>query len=214
MEKIGQDAYSLDVNAHCALLVSGRLLLVDTGTSSDGKDLIKEIKSCGYRIDDIEYIILTHTHPDHVGGLDTMKSLTNARIASHEIEAPFISKEVVYEGPPGKEAQRHKGTHVNDLLKDGDIYQGLLVIHTPGHTLGHISLLDRESGLLLAGDSFRTEEGECLTMPDMYNIDPHQHKLSMKKLSEYDFSKTIVGHGNPIHNKAKELLTKASADFK
>ncbi|MHA2103710.1 MAG: MBL fold metallo-hydrolase [Candidatus Hodarchaeales archaeon] len=213
MEKVGQDAYSLDVNAHCALLTSGRLLLVDTDTEPSAEKLIKEIQSCGYKVDDIEFIVITHTHPDHVGGLDTMKKLTNARIASHEIEAKFISKEVVYEGPPGKEKQSHQGTPVEDILRDGDLYQGLLVIHTPGHTPGHISLLDKESGLLIAGDSFRTEGDVCHPMPDMYNIDPHQHKLSMKKLTSFDFNKSIVGHGNPLHETAKDLLLKTVTNY-
>ena len=206
MKRVTNDAYCLDVNGHCALLTSGRLLLVDTGTESDAKTLLSEIKLCGYKPSDISHIVITHVHPDHVGGLAKMKELSDAEIASHELEAKFIAKEEIYNGPPGKEYQTHPGTLVDVKLHDGDVYQGLLVIHTPGHTPGHISLLDKENLLLLAGDSLRTEDKSIQPMPDMYNIDPHQHRLSLKKLSDFEFDKVIAGHGDPIEKNAKLKL--------
>lgn len=215
MEKVGK-AYSLDVNGHCALLSNNKLILIDTGTQPDAKDLISEIKKCNYKPSDIENIIITHTHPDHVGGLATLKSLGNARIAAHEIEAKYISKEVVYDGPPGKDRQTHPGTKIDDLLKDKQVYEGLLVIHTPGHTPGHIALLDQENRILIAGDSLRNDTDGIKNMPESINFDNKQYFQSMKKLAEFDFDQLIMGHGNPVSKNALDRLKKFvdSSEFK
>ena len=147
MEKIGTDSYVLASHGSSALLTGGKLILIDTGTQADGSKLIPEINAVGYQVKDIQSVILTHVHPDHVGGLAKIIDGSEARVASHEIEAKFISREETYDGPPGAATQQHPGTKVDDLLNDGQVYEGLLVIHTPGHTLGHIALLDQENDL-------------------------------------------------------------------
>ncbi|MCE7737623.1 MAG: MBL fold metallo-hydrolase, partial [Candidatus Heimdallarchaeota archaeon] len=198
MEKIGSSSYSLDVNGHCALITSNRLILIDTGTQPDAIDLIAEIEKTGYKATDIESIIITHTHPDHVGGLAHLKDMSNATIAAHELEADYISKKKIYNGPPGPESQHHPGTPIDNLLKDGQIYDGFLVIHTPGHTPGHISLLDTELELLIAGDALRNDSEGLTPMPDMFTLNPYEHRQSIKKLNNYDFKHLIVGHGHPV----------------
>lgn len=208
MEKIGTSSYSLNVNGHCALLTSNKLILVDTATQAGAEDLLNEITKSGYKASDIESIIITHTHPDHVGGLAKLKEISGANVAAHEIEAMFISKEQTYQGPPGPKYQHHVGTPINHILKDGDIYEGLLVIHTPGHTPGHISLLDTELELLIGGDALRNDPEGLGPMPDMYNFDPKMHRESIKKLGNYNFKHLIVGHGNPVEHHAKEMLNK------
>lgn len=206
MKKLAPDVYVFTTNAHTALLTSGRIILVDTGTKPDGSILLPDLAKAGYMGKDIESIIITHTHPDHVGGLAQLKEISNARIASHEVEAKFISKEETYQGPPGPDAQRHPGTPVDDLLQDGQVYEGLLVLHTPGHTLGHIALLDKENGILYAGDSMRNDSGKIAPMPDQFNINPDQHVESMRKLANYGFEKVVFGHGDPLSERGKRIL--------
>lgn len=206
MKKIGPDAFSLDVNGHCALLSNTRLILIDTGTQPDAKELLEDIEKTGYKPSDIQNIIITHTHPDHVGGLSLLKTLSNARIAAHEIEAKFISQIKAYDGPPGAEFHKHPGTPVDDLLQDGQIYEGLLVIYTPGHTPGHISLYDKEADLLIAGDAIRHDSDGLNPMANKYNYDIPQHHQSIRKLAKYSFQSLIVGHGEPVISNASEML--------
>lgn len=199
----------IETMANCALLTEDRLVLVDTGANGTGSDILDYLEKIAYKPTDISSIIITHTHPDHVGGLAVLKKRSEAEVAAHRIEADYISKKAKYPGPPGP--QRHKACSVDVLLEDGDRYQELLVIHTPGHTPGNIALLDEARDLLIAGDTVRTEGGQIGPMSDVYNIDPGEHRHSIKKVAEYDFQGLIVGHGNPVARGASERLREAAS---
>ncbi len=193
----------IETVANCALLVDDRLVLVDTGTDDGAGDVLGYLKRLRRNPTDISTIILTHTHPDHVGGLAALKERSGARVAAHTLEADYISRTKPYPGPPG--SQRHRPVAIDDRLEDGQRYQELLVIHTPGHTPGSIALLDEERSLLVAGDALRTQGG-IGPMDDRYNIDKHQHRASIRKLAQRDFAALIVGHGPPVRSNASHEI--------
>ncbi len=201
----------IETMANCALLTDDRLVLVDTSADDNAADILSYLGRIGYKASDISSIIITHTHPDHVGGLATMKDRTAAEVAAHRIEADYISRKVQYPGPPGP--QRHTPCPVDVLLEDGDRYEELLVIHTPGHTPGNIALLDEARDLLIAGDTVRTETGEVGPMSDVYNIDPAEHRHSIKKVAAYEFKALIVGHGGPLREGASDRVKKTAASL-
>jgi len=189
--------------AGAAVITGDRLILVDTGSEDDAKVILDALAAMRTKPTDIATIIITHTHPDHAGGLATMKERTGAKVAAHEADADYVSRTKPYPGPPGP--QRHRPAAVDIRLKDQQVIEGLLVIHAPGHTPGSIALLDRERSLLIAGDTMRTEGG-LGPMSDQYNIDPKQHRQGMKTLAAYDFEALIVGHGPPIQTGAGRQL--------
>src|SRR6266705_2274065 len=117
------------------------------------------------------------------------------RVAAHRIEADFVSRKKTWDGPPGP--QRHTPTPVDVSLDDGQMYDGLRVIFTPGHTRGSMSLLDESRSLCIAGDAVNNESG-LKPMPDQYNVDPKQHRASIKKLATFHFENVVMGHGNQI----------------
>lgn len=189
-----KNVHVIETYANCALLVDDRLLLIDTGADSSAKDILDYIERIKRRPSDISMIIITHTHPDHVSGLALLKDKTEAKVASHRAEADFIACRKTYLGPPGP--QRHKPVNIDILLDDGQKFEELLVLHTPGHTPGSLSLLDERRKLLIAGDACQTEEGTIAPMQDAFNIDPSMHRESIKRLARLDFEALIVGHGN------------------
>lgn len=196
----------IETYATTALIVDDRLILVDTSAESDAKTVLRYMERARVKPQDLATIFITHTHPDHVGGLARIKRDSPAKVVASNIEADFISKKRVYDGPPGAPSQRHPGTPVDVLLDDGQLYDGLKAIYTPGHTRGSISLLDESRSLCFVGDAANNEHG-LGPMDDAYNVDPEQHRASIKKLATFHFESAIFGHGIPIKDRASEKFT-------
>ena len=189
----------IETYATTTLLVDDRLVLIDTSADADAGKIMDYLSKIHVKPKDLSTIFVTHTHPDHVGGLAAIKHGSPAKVAAHRIEADFIARKRVYDGPPGM--QRHPGTPVDVALDDGQKYDGLEVIFTPGHTRGSMSLLDGSRSLLIAGDAANNESG-LRPMDDRYNADPKQHRESIKKLAKLSFDIAIFGHGAPITGRA------------
>src|SRR5213076_3365437 len=211
----------IETYATTTLLVDDRLVLVDTSADADAGKVLDYLSNIRVKPKDLSTIFITHTHPDHVGGLAAIKHSSRAMksasilcaatfagepclIAAHKIEADFIARKRVYDGPSGP--QHHPGTPVDLLLDDGQKIDGLEVIFTPGHTRGSISLLDPSRSVLIAGDAERNESG-LGQMDDRYNVDPKQHRESIKKLAKLHFDNAIFGHGAPIKGGASSKFT-------
>ena len=194
--EVVKGVHLIETYANCALISNNRLVLIDTSVDDTAKDIFSWLRKNGHAPGDLTSVILTHTHPDHVLGLKAVKSRApGAKVAAGKDDADYIARTKVYPGPPGP--QRHDAVPVDVRLEDAQSYEGFLVIATPGHTPGHISLLDKERKLLVAGDALNNEKA-LGPMPDQYNIDPKQHRASIKKLANYEFETLIMGHGKPI----------------
>jgi glyoxylase-like metal-dependent hydrolase (beta-lactamase superfamily II) len=183
--------------AQTYVVVDDRLILIDTSSEPDAKTILRYLEKAKMKPRDIGTIFITHVHPDHVGGLARIKKDTPAKVAASKIEADFISKKRTYDGPPGAQYQRQPGTPVDVSLEDGQVYDGLEVIYTPGHTLGSLSLLDETRSLLIVGDAADNEQG-LAPMDDQFNVDPKAHRESIKKVAGFRFENAVFGHGKAI----------------
>ena len=147
------------------------------------------------------HILLTHSHYDHIGALDEIKSATNAKICIHESEARALNN-------PSANLAQYSGTHsptspADITLKDGDTIVigdvNILVLHTPGHTIGGVCFYctDRSSesdSALFSGDTlFLKDIGRC----DLPGGDYAVIKQSIRNKLYTLPSETIVypGHG-------------------
>jgi glyoxylase-like metal-dependent hydrolase (beta-lactamase superfamily II) len=97
---------------------------------------------------------------------------------------------------------------VDQALRTGDVVDaigGLEVIHTPGHTPGHISLYSKSRRLLFAGDAVLNVLG---LRPPYYGTtwDMVVAKRSIGSLAQLDFDIALPGHGSPIINRANEKI--------
>src|SRR5438132_5773234 len=129
----------IETYATTTLLVDDRLVLIDTSSDADGGKILEYLAKIKVKPRDLSTIFITHTHPDHVNGLAAIKHGSPAKVASSRVEADFISRKRVYDGPSGP--QSHPGTPVDDPLDDGQSHDGLQSILSYLHTLWHMSLL-------------------------------------------------------------------------
>jgi len=207
--EVVKGVHYIETYAGCILYADGRMVLVDTTADAGAKDVLAYLRKIGHAPKDLASIVITHTHPDHVAGLAAVKaSASAAKVAAHEADADYVARTKDYPGPPGK--QRHTPVPVDVRLKDGQTYEGFLVIHCPGHTPGTIALLDTERKVLVAGDTMN-HEAELGPMSDQYNIDPKAHRASIKKLANYEFEVVLFGHGAPIAKGGAAQVKKLAA---
>lgn len=173
-------------------------VLIDTGFPSQFEDLRAAMEKVGVSFDKLKVIILTHQDIDHIGSLPEILQEygRHIKVYAHELDKPYIQgdlpllKDGHIENPP-------KGK-VNDTLIDGQELPycgGIRVIHTPGHTPGHISLYLKQSKTLIAGDSMYSVNGiiEGIHVPTV--LDLKEAQLSLKKYLDLDIESVVCYHG-------------------
>lgn len=152
------------VNAYLVSEDDG-LTLVDTMVSGSAGGIVAAAAGLERPI---TRIVLTHAHSDHAGSLDAVAArLPDAEIAVSTREARLLRGDRGFE--PGEPQSKLRGgwpkvvTVPTRLLEPGDHVGSLLVVAAPGHTPGHIALLDERDGTLIAGDAFSTLGGVSTT---------------------------------------------------
>lgn len=149
----------LPINTYLVREADG-FTLVDTGFGG-GPAILAAAQQLGAPI---QRIVLTHVHGDHVGSLDVLhKALPTVPVLLSAREARLLAGDRTFD--PSEAQAKLRGSFLNvktrptATLADGDEIGSLRVISAPGHTPGHIALLDQRDGSLIAGDAFQTRAG-------------------------------------------------------
>jgi glyoxylase-like metal-dependent hydrolase (beta-lactamase superfamily II) len=194
----------------------GQVTLVDAGTKRAPRRIVAGLAHIGVSPADVTRLVVTHAHPDHVGGLATMRGRTGATVSVHERDAAYVREG---KGPVldrtrlgGRLLRRNSGgppTPVDDELVDGqvlDIAGGLRVLHTPGHTPGHVALLHEPTGVLVTGDSIWNMRGRMTWSVPMFCTDFAMSKETADVLGELDYQVAAFTHGPEIRDGAREAV--------
>ena len=222
MKQITNNIYQISFGAVNAFVVEDNgLTLIDTGLKGSTEKIFSAIKKAGKKPKDIKQIILTHCHPDHAGSVADLKKLLNVPVFAHEIDAPLIEQ-----GIGGRQMQLTPGivnwliynlfikkagntiapVTVEEKLKDNDIIPvagGIQVIHTPGHSEGHIALLVKNEGVLIAADICANAIG--LDYSTLYE-DIALGRKSILKAADFSFDQAVFGHGSLLKGNANEKM--------
>ncbi|WP_407461766.1 MBL fold metallo-hydrolase [Methanobrevibacter sp.] len=167
-------------------------ILVDTGTGQSNSNLFSNIREIGIEPEDIDLIVNTHCHYDHVGGNDFFP---NAKIAIHKVDAIALrdpDSELTVSSLFGAIVRKHD---VDIELEEGDKIANFEVLNTPGHTKGGISLYDGE--ILISGDTIFSNGG--VGRMDIGGS-PIDMKESLMRLKELDVEYLLPGHGPWVKN--------------
>lgn len=193
-----------------AYLIDGDdgLTLVDVGRSKAVGPLLHTITELGHDPAELRRIVLTHAHPDHVQGAPELREHTGAHILIHAADAAWLSDgRVPTNGRSGAGARRFdqlKAAHWTPFkpdaaLEDGELIAGsggLRVIHTPGHSPGHIALLHEPTRTVLVGDAlFRT--GKLGYGPATFAADPTARATGAARIPD-NVTAIGFGHGTPL----------------
>lgn len=174
---------------------NGKNILIDPGLASFFDHVNQGLEELKMSINDIDLVICTHAHPDHI---DALRLFDNAvtLFAMNETEWLMFKNEVSYYGDLMNE-------NINRLSPDFYLIDGKLnvgeiileVFHTPGHTPGSITLYWRETGALFTGDLiFKDGFGRT----DLPGGNGSQIKDSINKMAGLGAEWLLPGHGNLI----------------
>lgn len=137
-----------------------RLCLIDTGVAGAEKNISIALQKLNKKLSDVDIILLTHSHPDHMGAAASIQRQSGAQVWAHMNEQAWI-EDIDRQGQerpvPGFAKLVAGSVTLDGLLADGDVFslgEGLTfrALHTPGHSSGSISLLSEENGILFSGD--------------------------------------------------------------
>jgi glyoxylase-like metal-dependent hydrolase (beta-lactamase superfamily II) len=135
--------------------------LIDSGVAGAEKKIREYIKNQGREPKEVSTLILTHSHPDHIGAAKSIKKLTDCTICAHKFERGWIedTEQQCAERPvPGFHNLVEGSVCVDKLLEGGENLEleeniACGIIHTPGHSKGSISLLFEGEKSLFTADA-------------------------------------------------------------
>lgn len=197
------------------LIKGDRIALIDTGTGFYSDHLIKKVRD-EIGASDLEYVILTHEHFDHCGGVKSLKEFFSPQICIHKNGAEVIEKGMKWSAEFFNAIQ--PAVDVDLKLKDGmqiDLGEMLLeIIYTPGHSRGSICIYEKESKSLFSGDTVFANGGVGRT--DFYGGSKAELINSIKRLRKLNVENLYPGHGEVVEGNAEmhiEMAEKNSLIF-
>jgi glyoxylase-like metal-dependent hydrolase (beta-lactamase superfamily II) len=239
IDKLGYPVPNVGFISYIVEEKENNLTLIDTCFRSELPKLEDYIRNAGYGLKQIRRIILTHVHLDHIQATNELrkKAADDVKIYAHWIDAAYLAQNPAYHGPPShdqvKELFQKFGVkmedlakrfgpmtvdpiHIDEQIQDGDSIGSLKVIHTPGHTPGHISLYSEKHRIIFGADFlFKSVfDTEGLFVPyAAVSIDPITAAVSAKRISRVNFDKLLLAHqDSPILEKAQKEVEKAATE--
>ncbi|HEV2034165.1 MAG TPA: MBL fold metallo-hydrolase [Candidatus Dormibacteraeota bacterium] len=222
VEEVVPGLYSMlfsDWQVHVFYLIDkDEVTIIDTGGKGSAPGIIEGLRELGKGAGDVTRILLTHGHQDHAGSASRLAAATAAPVHVHAGDAQHVREGTDYPALTPRTLFGHmilrlqrpprsvEATPVAAMISDRDEISGMRVVHTPGHSPGHVVLLwPRHGGVLVVGDALFNLP--YLAPPPLY-ADLDSMWSSLRKISDLDFEVACFGHGKPIKDGASERLRK------
>jgi glyoxylase-like metal-dependent hydrolase (beta-lactamase superfamily II) len=197
----------------------GQVTLVDMGVKRSGPKVIAALGAIGSAPSDVTRLVLTHAHPDHAGGAAHVARETGRSFTIHRDDAAYaaegsspprdpsflLGRLFARLSRPGKD---FAPVTVEHEMVDGEVLPiagGLRVVHTPGHSPGHVSLLHESSRTLITGDAIFNVRG--LRWPiKSFCTDFRMTQQTAHLLGELDYDVAAFTHGAELRDRPREAI--------
>ena len=193
LKKVADKVWKLTIDSNLYFLDFDQKIIIDTGNRMKAS-MLKLLLPKVVKLEEVEKVIFTHLHYDHIGNLDLFP---NAKV--------FASKQAI------KDLKENPELTVldADIIKSSGIMKreirsvvdmnGLKMINTPGHTRGSISIWYEKEKILFSGDTFfggnlEKEENLCLGRTDLPDSDEKEMKKSLEKIKKINYKILCPGH--------------------
>ncbi len=194
----------------------GSLTLVDAGLKRAEKKVLAALAGLGKAPQDVTRIVLTHAHRDHAGGLGAAKDATGATVLAHERDAIYLQSgkppHLDTSRPASRVMNRLRGSFakvdVGSTFQDDELLPiggGLRVVHTPGHSPGHVSLLHEPTHVLITGDAIFNVRGLRYS-PATFCTDVRLSRETADRLADLEYDVAAFTHGAHISTGAREAV--------
>lgn len=199
------------------------LTLIDAGLPGNRRNILDYIERIGRRPQELQRVVLTHSHPDHTGPLRGLSQDTGAVIAAHTLDTRSRAKTgerwLHYPAQPPVldwNVPFLQRIPAHQTLEDGQVLPilgGMEVIHTPGHTPGSVCLYLQKHGVLFTGDTL-LGDGNRFRRPVAFpGTDWSTFRSSVERLAQLSFETACVGHGKPVLAGGRERLGEMLDDY-
>ncbi len=170
--------------------------IYDTGVAGSAEAIGQSLSDLGLTYDDVDHVILSHHHGDHAGSIQAvMDRAINATV--HAGEADIVSIDF---------------DTISPLVGGEDVF-GFETLHTPGHTDGHMAVIDHDAGLLIAGDAIFTEADRAIEGPERFFSDVPRSRESIRRMASLSYNTLLVGHGPPLEGGASAAVAALADDL-
>lgn len=202
---------------HCYILQDEGCIMIDGGSPKQAKSFLEALEKLPVEPEDVQLIVLTHGHWDHVGSAKDIKGITGAELALHQQEKDWLEKSLK-PLPPGVTTWGHMfvkimalfmpfvhipATDVDIVLGDEELSLARYgipgkIIHTPGHSMGSVSV-SLETGAAFVGDlamgefPLRLSPGLPIMAEDMQKV-----RESWRVLLDAGTQTIYPAHGKPF----------------
>lgn len=213
-------------NVHCLkgkvsniyVLNDETMTIVDSGCCPEDGEMVIEYlqQELGRSTDGIGLILLTHGHPDHMGGASYLSRESGAPVA----KCPSGGNEVIqwakvvknmftrqhlemvykmYRKAGNRLIPRVTNIQANRTVRDGDLVPGSnnwRILHTPGHSYDSICVYNETAQALISGDTIVSIAST--PRPSPIRVSPELFEVSMERIASLHIKHLLPGHGQPL----------------